>query len=597
VPPEITFTLTIQSSGNDNAQDKAVVAGWLTKLTAPWEATLTYKYFLPEADHKKYAEEIRVITDTDSRKKWDVLDNYRRKYVSRIYGGNLASQNRADPEYLNKFHCEMLDALRDVESNMFLGSNTLLKQVLKFFIDSDLDELKESEREMKRTSRKQTFTSISDGLVAKMIDRISLSKIFDLADKTGAAAGGAPTLGGSLNESDVLSILRLMVKMETGIEVPIINNGMGYNNLIYISLLLSKFQMLVSPELGENAKVFPMLLIEEPEAHLHPALQYCFLKFLKDEIDAQKTSRQIFITTHSTHITAAVGLDPIICMNVDPTGKAVPAYPGRVFSDKDEDVESKKYIARYLDATKSAMLFSKATLLVEGLAEQLLLPTLAEYACKNLATSHVSTVYVGALTFKHFIKLFGAGIQEDRKKYAIRRRVACIIDSDPTRLVRVGKNRRWEKCYPFEIGLDPEIYEYNEHSGAIRNLIAMKQGCDNVDIYYKKTHGKTFEYDMALENSTSDLIFDDSFEIVEFDGLENSNWVPTEKEKAKKAASYLVHVEKGKGEPALNLAVKLTENLHAKDEKQKDFIIPQHILDALKWVCYEAEKGATCDAH
>ncbi|MCS4454971.1 AAA family ATPase [Clostridium botulinum] len=79
-----------------------------------------------------------------------------------------------------------------------------------------------------------------------------------------------------------------MIKNKTGIEVPIINNGMGYNNLIYISLLLSKFKMITSDEYGENAKVFPILLVEEPEAHLHPALQYNFLKFLKDEVSNQK---------------------------------------------------------------------------------------------------------------------------------------------------------------------------------------------------------------------------------------------------------------------------------------------------------------------
>lgn len=46
--------------------------------------------------------------------------------------------------------------------------------------------------------------------------------------------------------------------------------------------------MITSDEYGENAKVFPILLVEEPEAHLHPALQYNFLKFLKDEVSNQK---------------------------------------------------------------------------------------------------------------------------------------------------------------------------------------------------------------------------------------------------------------------------------------------------------------------
>ncbi|WP_083932176.1 AAA family ATPase [Cohnella laeviribosi] len=65
--------------------------------------------------------------------------------------------------------------------------------------------------------------------------------------------------------------------------------------------------------LGSNAKVFPVLSIEEPEAHLHPAMQYKFLKFLKE--NSKEKVRQIFITTHSPNITAAVGLDQIICLH------------------------------------------------------------------------------------------------------------------------------------------------------------------------------------------------------------------------------------------------------------------------------------------
>ena len=597
-PPEITFVLTIQSSKNDKAQDKAVVASWLTKLVTPWEATLTYKFFLPEADHKKYEKDIKSIQVDDERnsKKWAILEKHLKKYTSRIYGGNYESKNRADQEFLDKFHCEVLDALRDVESKMFTGRNALLRQVLNFFIDSDLAEKQESEREAIQVQRNEMFEKTSDSLIKNMIERVSISKIFELADQTGAAVGGRPTLGGQLDEGDVLSVLKLMIKKETGIEVPVVNNGMGYNNLIYISLLLSKFKMLASSEMGENAKVFPMLLIEEPEAHLHPALQYSFLRFLKDEIDRQGISRQIFITTHSTHITAAVGLDPIICMNINAIGNVVPAYPGKVFSDSADDKASKKYIARYLDATKSTMLFSKAVLFGEGLAEQILLPTLAEYACRSLDRSHVSMVRVDALTFKHFIKIFGAGIQEERKKYAISRRAACIIDSDPTRIPHVappGKSRRWIKCFPFEIDIEPTKYEYSSVSGAAANLISSAQDCANVNVYYNVTgKGKTFEYDLAYENSNSDLIFDETVEILDFDGLENSTWVGEEKEKAKRAASYLTYVEGGKGEPAFNLAEKLKENLQA--ETRKEFNLPTHIKDALKWVCYEEEEK--CDA-
>lgn len=590
-PPEITFILTIQESKNEKAQDKAVVASWLTKLVSPWEATLTYTFFLPEADRKKYREDMGKVPqgDDQNNKKWAVLEKHFKKYTSRIYGGNFDSKNRADQEYLDKFHCEVLDALRDVESKMFTGRNALLKQVLNFFIDSDLDGRSETEREILQADRDQEFAEKSSNLVTNVIGRVSVDRIFELADKTGAAVGGSPLLSGLLHKSDVLSVLKLMIKKETGIEIPILNNGMGYNNLIYISLILSKFKMLVSSELGENAKVFPMLLIEEPEAHLHPALQYSFLRFLKEEIDRQEISRQIFITTHSTHITAAVGLDPIICMNVNTSGNVIAAYPGKVFSDSPADQQSKKYVARYLDATKSTMLFSKAVLFGEGLAEQLLLPVLAEYNHCSLDLKHVSMVAVGALTFKHFIKLFGAGIQPDKMKYAIKRRAACVIDNDPTRKLRLSVNggwRAWKKCYPFEMDVEPNVYEYKPVSGAVTNLLFARSNCENVDVFYNSTgKGKTLEFDLAYENSNSTYIFSSDVELVDIPSLALSTWDEVEKDRAKKAASYLLYVEDGKGEPAFNLAENLIMNLKA--NPVIPISIPVHINRALKYVCYD----------
>jgi len=347
--------------------------------------------------------------------------------------------------------------------------------------------------------------------------------------------------------------------------------------------------MITSEEYGENAKTFPILLIEEPEAHLHPALQYNFLKFLKEEVKNQTFSRQIFITTHSTHITSAVGLKPIICLEKDESGKIFAKYPDKVFSESNEDQESKKYVERYLDATKSAMLFAKSVILVEGMAELLLIPVLAELIGCDLDRHHVSLVRVDSLTFKHFIKLYGAGVDSERQKYALQKRVACIIDSDPAKLEKRNDKKRWIECWPFEINQDPENYEYREVSGAVKNLLEQKNNSLNVEIFYKKERGKTFEYDLAWDNYQSKLLITDEVEIVEVDELKASNWVNEDKERAKYASSFLLHAKGRKGELAFELASRIQEN---KDEK---LILPDHIRKALEWVCYKDNQGVGQD--
>ena len=84
-----------------------------------------------------------------------------------------------------------------------------------------------------------------------------------------------------MSEEEFYSTLKLIVEYETGVKIPISNNGLGYNNLIFMSLLLAKMQIDSDGKyLGSNAKIFPILAIEEPEAHLHPSMQFQFLKFL-----------------------------------------------------------------------------------------------------------------------------------------------------------------------------------------------------------------------------------------------------------------------------------------------------------------------------
>lgn len=578
-PPEIIISATLRSSHNDTLADKAIVASWLTKLESPWEATLTYKYFLPESNWKEYKDAIKKTQNHKER--WGVLENFLKKYVSRIYGGKIENKVRAETEYLEKIHCETLDALRDVESKMFTGRNTLLKQLLTHFKDNEPNNQKNSDFLL---NSQQEFKEYSGKIVRNIVNRLNRKEILRFAQNTGASIGGEPDIDGRLEESDVLSILRLIIRNETGIEIPIINNGLGYNNLIYMSLILAKFKMITSEEYGENAKIFPILLIEEPEAHLHPALQYNFLKFLKEETDKQTLSRQIFITTHSTQITSAVGLDSIICLERENEQRVQAKYPSKVFSDSPSDQKSKGYIERFLDATKSAMLFARSVLLVEGMAELILFPVLAESAGYDLERNHVAIVRADALTFSHFIKMFGAGISPENKKYALKKRIACVIDTDPCRKpkkVEKGKKRTWKSCYPFELHQDHDNYEYKIFSDALNNLKKIAEDCVNVEIFYNVTgRGKTFEYDLAWENYSNSILFDD-IKLEDFDSLKSSDWSSEEKERARYAASYLKYADRRKGELALEIAHRL------KNDKSAKLILPNHIEAAFNWVCYK----------
>lgn len=241
--------------------------------------------------------------------------------------------------------------------------------------------------------------------------------------------------------------------------------------------------------------------------------------------------------------------------------------------------------------------------MVEGLAEELLLPVMANYVGFSLEDEHVAIVNVGNRYFKHFLKLFDT--QESR--FAIPTQVVCITDRDP---VRKKKTRgKFEQCYPYERGVEPVNYEYRINAEA---EIQKYSNHNNIRVFSQdKDKGKTFEYDLVLYNPKLELLLTESISnrrelkklmskdsladmIAEMKGSEENNriiasinlssWSDDEKMKAIVASRYLNSI--GKGENALELSVVLKDNFELADDdpQKKTFVVPQYIQEALTWL-------------
>ncbi|MCI8315849.1 MAG: AAA family ATPase [Lachnospiraceae bacterium] len=616
--PKIKITITItQSNDEDLMSDELVtVSNWLVSLETPYQAQVQYEYFLSSGEEENYKKRVSGI---DSAKEiWKIIKSeYIRLYTYKIWVGNPANRVVADSDSLRKFDYQFLNAIRDVERDMFSGRNTLLKRVIDFFMDYEiksdgkLDEIQKSE---KIKERKDEFAENADEIISKLHIRLKEGnqEILSYAKDIGASFDKSePGFEGELTESELYSVLKLIIKQETGMTLPIDKNGLGYNNLIFMSLLLAKIQADSDGKyMGSNAKVFPMLVIEEPEAHLHPTMQDKFIKFLNNNIERKKV-KQVFVTTHSTFIAAAVQLDDLICLYRD-GNKVRIAYPGRTFWEDTEGKQinntSKKYVQRFLDATKSNMLFAERIILVEGIAEQLLIPILAEYMGTSLADNHVAVLQVGGRYFEHFLKLF-----DQKNPTAINRKIACITDIDPVRKKKNVKGAIFEKCYPFEQGIEETIYEYKLNTTLAEKYPEKKEG--NIRVFSQNTKfGKTLEYQLAWDNPSNELILTESISNTEelkdlmsmvneksiddmlkrmheceenqriMAAIQKSTWKDSEKKKAIVSSRYLNSV--GKGENALELASALKDNLlPEKTDRFKEFIVPEYIKMAIKWVC------------
>ena len=606
--PRIQITLVLhRSEGEDlDSAEMGLFSGMMTDPTLSEEAELRYEFKLADTQEDNYKAD--VAEATTAKEIWKIIDHdYIRFYRSSRSGGNQAASISVN-DALGQIDFQFLDAIRDVSHDLYAGYNPLLRDVLNFFIDysvkNDAEKTEDEIKEQLKTLR-DNFVLQSAPLMHTLQSRLQNGKnvFLKYAVDTGATFNGAvPDFDGEVTENEMFAVLRMIIKYAIGIEVPATYNGLGYNNLIYMSLLLAKMQADSSTTyMKRNAKVLTFLAVEECEAHLHPAMQYKFLQFLQDN-KANGHVRQIFMTTHSTQIASAVKLDDLICLTSPKLGQIDVGYPRVIYNGNNaNDVKSKQYVQRFLDATKADMFFANRLIFVEGVAEELLLPVFAKYLGKNLTDEHVLVVNMGGRYFNHFLKLF-----DTNNAYAINKKIVCLTDIDPCRKKNLP-NADYEACYPYEYNIDTVNYNYMHHA---ETEVAQYASHPNIRFYRQDPmYGKTLEYDIMRENPNCELLLTDSVSNISeikammaernlndmIDKLRKSDtntriktsidasgWTDVEKRKAVLASRYLNSVSKGSN--ALELNVALMANLEKPEADRIEFHVPQYIVDALTWL-------------
>lgn len=194
--------------------------------------------------------------------------------------------------------------------------------------------------------------------------------------------------------NDFLNALQLYFK-DGEVKIPISLMGLGQKNLLYLSIYLSKLQN----ERLEGG--LDILLIEEPEAHLHPQLQ----KILFSRISAKK-SLQVFMSSHSTHIASTCEYKSLNV--IYRARRGIKSFSPFIISALNE--RDKNLLKRYLDATRSELFFSSGVILVEGVAEQFLIPEIAKKIFQiDLVENNISVVPVYGRYFDPYLKLFQKG--------------------------------------------------------------------------------------------------------------------------------------------------------------------------------------------
>jgi putative ATP-dependent endonuclease of OLD family len=215
-------------------------------------------------------------------------------------------------------------------------------------------------------------------------------------------------------------------------------NGLGLNNILYISMLIESFERRV-----RNAKTAGQILfIEEPEAHLHPQLQRVLYDVLKNK------PFQTILSSHSTHITSKSNLSSLVLLTNKGQPKTKATCPGTNGTLSSGEIADLK---RYLDATRSTLLYARKVILVEGPAELFVIPLLVKKIMGiDLDRYGVSIVPIYGVHFDVYAKLFNELAMPKK----------CVIIADGDLKPSDSENIEGDENSPPIPDIDPLVSDY-----------------------------------------------------------------------------------------------------------------------------------------
>lgn len=373
----VQVTIELDLSGFDDDEEAvSILSGALVDVVTPKRARLTYRF----------APRDRLDVDPETGE----LDDFR--------GDHDTTRTPADYDYLltqgedttteagrvrRYVSLRVLPALRDAEGDLARWNRSPLRTLLEE-LDLDADQLKAVATDIDLAADKLAKEPGIDDLQKRLAARLKAL--------VGPQLPVDPTVGiASTDPDSLLRGLRLFVDAARTRTVG--DTSLGAANVLYLGMLMEALAV----RRAASAFVTTILGVEEPEAHLHVAIQRRLFRHLL------ATEPALLLTSHSPHIAAVAPLRSLLLLRQ--IGSETVA---RTTLNADLDEFEIEDISRYLDVSRAELLFARYVLLVEGTAEAFLLPAIAEAAGFDLDEYGVVIVNVIGTDFAPYRRLLGA---------------------------------------------------------------------------------------------------------------------------------------------------------------------------------------------
>lgn len=352
------------------------------------ELKLTYQETAPLIERESNTEQEAIIGNTDNENVEEMNTEVMAKVIEQKFGTLFSlhieavnptdekdTQEKSKKELRDLFILNTIGAERSLDETE-KGQEKPLSVVMNRLFKSDVSEIEEEivteTKNLKKYVDEQSLMAenIVNGILSEIVDNMFPFGYPTAEDMQLYARTQFSMKNDIINNTDLEYVTE--GNKET---LPSTHNGLGYKNLIKITLLLKEFARTVK----QNAmSAIPILFLEEPEAHMHPQLQEVFVGHLENVLSKFTGNPiQIVMSTHSPHIANTVSFENVryLRREVDRVScKDLNDFSKKDDKPDDEHEQNIIFLQKYLTLSRCDLYFCDKAILIEGASERLLIP-------------------------------------------------------------------------------------------------------------------------------------------------------------------------------------------------------------------------------